>query len=220
LSDSVKHSRIFKDFINPLSLYNPSKPADRITFLWGWLIYPIIVLILGIVLLSFIEGLFGYYAETPFVDDFIETWRVFSVICNFLMQLRRLNDLGDSGIKVLLSFIPIINIFYFWGLVFDEGIQKPNEHISGKDHAEENNRESANNINEEIESIKSGLDKGAPVQIMYEMLDSLNLDDEIIKSIIGIATEGKLNQCPDCELVYCSTCDFCGNCGKKLTRVA
>jgi len=70
-----------------------------------------------------------------------------------------------------------------------------------------------------LDTVRKGLDEGNPVQLIYKALESENVDYETIKMTIGIASDGKLSRCDTCDLVYSASCEYCGRCGKKLTRV-
>ena len=43
-------------------------------------------------------------------------------------QIKRLHDIGDSGIWVALTFLPLINILLFWYLTFAKGSKGTNEY--------------------------------------------------------------------------------------------
>lgn len=59
--------------------------------------------------------------------------------------------------------------------------------------------------------------KGIPVNVMYNQLIEMGLEEEIANNLIAIITEGKMLVCENCRLVYSAKLKFCSTCGKQLT---
>jgi hypothetical protein len=58
--------------------------------------------------------------------------------------------------------------------------------------------------------------KGIPVNVMYNQLIEMGLQEEIANNLIAIITEGKMLVCENCKLVYSEKLKFCSSCGNQL----
>lgn len=105
------------EYLNPFELYNPTKPAGRLKYLWG-LLYSLalFLIMLAIMVLAIPEEYIDIYGP-------IEIIGVLGVyIAGSLVAIRRLKDLGQSGWLILLTFVPLVNLFMSLWLLFAPGI--------------------------------------------------------------------------------------------------
>jgi uncharacterized membrane protein YhaH (DUF805 family) len=112
------------EYINPLTLYNPRKPAGRLVFLWG--------LIYGAFLLQVFMAVVGgittekTYALSSDFSDAITTVILIVYLCGyfippFIMVIRRLRDLKEPTGQVVVALIPLVNLVFLLHLLFSPG---------------------------------------------------------------------------------------------------
>jgi hypothetical protein len=111
----------FRDAMDPIRLYNPTRPAGRLLFLWGWLVHSTILLVTWLILVSLINS----DEETQKVLGYLGL--IGYVVAEVFMVLRRLRDLGKSGLTILLGLIPIVNSIFVLYLIFTPGVARSAE---------------------------------------------------------------------------------------------
>ncbi len=108
------NERSWRDWLDPIRLYNPTFPVGRWTFLWGLVIYPFIVMFL--LLTGLIIGLASVVPSAQLGDTLgIVVW-VFMlawVAAVVMICRRRLLTLGMSMAWVWLAILPVVNLALF-----------------------------------------------------------------------------------------------------------
>jgi hypothetical protein len=79
------------------------------------------------------------------------------------------------------------------------------------------NHEQVRKMREFVSLLEEQSAKGIPVNVMFNQLIEMGLEEEIANNLIAIITEGKLLVCESCRLVYSSKLKFCSGCGKQLS---
>ncbi len=116
LQEKRNHRR---DWIDPTRLYNIYIPAGRLTFLWGLVIYPLVVDFLLMTVAIILLETFYTGADLPDTIGivswiFMLVW-VTAAVC---ICYRRLRDLGKSQSWIWLIVLPIVNLIFFLYLLF------------------------------------------------------------------------------------------------------
>jgi uncharacterized membrane protein YhaH (DUF805 family) len=101
-----------RDWLDPTRLYNPKIPAGRLLYLWGGWIYPLLWFLAVAIGAGMLEGMMGYYNESPIMDFLMVPTELAFIVAAVLMVLRRLRDLRTSGWALLVLFVPILNTFF------------------------------------------------------------------------------------------------------------
>lgn len=69
-----------------------------------------------------------------------------------------------------------------------------------------------------ITHVKHKMNEGLSIQHLYASLVEEGLEEQTIKTILAVVTEGKIMLCETCEHGYIETLKFCPNCGSALSR--
>lgn len=109
-------------FINKLFDYRTR--AKRQELYWGVLMFQILTNALNSVLFFFYENIFNI--ETAIVASIIIYWIFWGwyMLANLSCTIRRLHDTGHSGYWVITMFIPFVNIYALYMIVFKPSISK------------------------------------------------------------------------------------------------
>lgn len=109
-------------FINKLFDYRTR--AKRQELYWGVVMFQILTNALNSVLFFFYENIFNI--ETAIVASIIIYWIFWGwyMLANLSCTIRRLHDTGHSGYWVITMFIPFVNIYALYMIVFKPSISK------------------------------------------------------------------------------------------------
>lgn len=109
-------------FINKLFDYRTR--AKRQELYWGVVMFQILTNALNSVLFFFYENIFNI--ETAIVASIIIYWIFLGwyMLANLSCTIRRLHDTGHSGYWVITMFIPFVNIYALYMIVFKPSISK------------------------------------------------------------------------------------------------
>ncbi len=113
--------RNFRDWINPLRLYDPRIPVGRLVFFWGLVIFPFMVMfvLLSAVIIIF-ETAFPN-ASSDYLGIIIYIFMFGWVAAAVAITRRRLFDLGMSQNWIWLAIFPIINLPLIFYLLLKPG---------------------------------------------------------------------------------------------------
>lgn len=109
-------------FINKLFDYRTR--AKRQELYWGVAMFQILTNALNPILFFFYENIFNI--ETAIVASLIIYWIFWGwyMLANLSCTIRRLHDTGHSGYWVITMFIPFVNIYTLYMIVFKPSISK------------------------------------------------------------------------------------------------
>ena len=82
-----------------------------------------------------------------------------------------------------------------------------------------NSQESQSEINQFIENLKSKLDEGFPLELLYAFILNDGGSEEVAKTVIAIVSEGKIKNCDRCDLSYIYSLNYCHECGNPLSEI-
>lgn len=111
-----------RDWIDPFRVYDGSTPARRLMYLWGVIVFPVVVLIFVSAIALTIDFVVGNNAENSLINVAWIGWYVFYLVAGLIVSGRRLKDLGRPGSDVILLFLPLVNIVLGFQLLFKLGI--------------------------------------------------------------------------------------------------
>ncbi len=104
----------FREWIDPMRLYNPTVGAGRVTFLWGLVIYPFMVMF--VLLTAAIIAIESFSGSANAADSIGIVTYVFMlgwVAAAVFICRRRLLQLGKSQAWVWLAIVPLANLGLF-----------------------------------------------------------------------------------------------------------
>jgi len=85
-----------------------------------FVVVTVAMLVFGMVLFGL-----GMYFKTSLLS---QVGLLFSIYALLIVPIRRFQDMGWSGLNVLALFIPLLNVFYLFKLLFSKGIQGENKY--------------------------------------------------------------------------------------------
>ena len=188
---------IMKYYIRALKNYaDGDGRATRRELIWYYVFHYIIVFVL-----SFLDGLFGFYStEIPLDYGYMTIIYMLATACpTICLQVRRLHDVGKSGSWWWGSKIPIL-CFYVLYLYLKRGDENTNEYGPPVTH---------NGSSKEVKSVSYTPPVHQPVPIK------------------PVAPQ-PISQIPDSKkAIYCRICGtkliegavFCGKCGTKVVDI-
>jgi uncharacterized membrane protein YhaH (DUF805 family) len=101
-----------RDWLDPTRLYNPKAPAGRLMYIWGVWIYPFLWTLAIMFVVVGVEGMMGFYDESPILDIVLVPMELAALVAGVLIVLRRLRDLEMSGWSLLLFLVPVVNLLF------------------------------------------------------------------------------------------------------------
>jgi len=109
------------DYLNPLRVFDARRPAGRLAFVLGYVYLLILALVITVIDWSLGADLSAY---PPTSLSILGTIGVITLV------LRRLKDMRSSGAWVLVTFVPVLNLFFFICLALIPGKPKTQEALS------------------------------------------------------------------------------------------
>ncbi len=126
-----------RDWFDPARLYNPTRPAGRLAFLWGLVIYPFLVMF--VLLTAIITAMMSFITSAQLGDYlgivvwvFMLAW-VAAAVC---IVRRRLLQVGKSGAWVWVAIVPVVNLALFAYLLFKPGAARAGNPLAEQQHAD------------------------------------------------------------------------------------
>jgi hypothetical protein len=102
-----------RDWLNPLRLYDPRLSAEKLVFLWGLAIYPLVVMfVLLTVIIIFVETAFPNI-NPDYIGLIVWPFMLAWVAATVAITRRRLFRLGKSQRWVWVAIFPIVNLPLF-----------------------------------------------------------------------------------------------------------
>ncbi len=110
--------RHFRDWLNPLRLYDPRIPAGRWVFFWGLAIYPFVVIYLLLAVIFLVLFTVSPNINPDYIGLIVWPFMLAWVAALVAITRRRLLQLRMSQNWVWLAILPIINIPLLLYLLF------------------------------------------------------------------------------------------------------
>ncbi len=102
--------RPLRDWIDPLHLYDPRRPAGRLVFFWGLAIFPLLVIFLLLTsILIFVETVFPTI-NPDYIGIIVYPFMLGWVAAAVAITRRRLLQLNMSPMWVWLVIFPIVSL--------------------------------------------------------------------------------------------------------------
>jgi uncharacterized membrane protein YhaH (DUF805 family) len=120
--------RHIREWIDPLRLYDPRVPAGRVVFLWGLVIFPVVVIFVLLTVILIIVETVSPNVSPDYIGIIVWPFMLFWVMTTVAITRRRLLQLGRSQNWVWLAIFPIVNLPLFLYLLL-----KPGPVVSGGD---------------------------------------------------------------------------------------
>src|SRR5689334_15717557 len=99
-----------RDWIDPLRLYDPRRPARRVVFLWGLAIFPpFVIFVLLTVIIIALEAAVPN-VNPDYIGIIVWPFMLAWVTATVAITRRRLLQLGRSPAWVWLAVLPIVNL--------------------------------------------------------------------------------------------------------------
>lgn len=106
-------NRDFRDWIDPLRLYDTRLPAGRLVFLWGLAIFPPVVIFLLLTVILMIVETASPDINPDYIGILVFPFMLAWVAATVAITRRRLLRLGLSQRWVWLAIFPIVNLPLF-----------------------------------------------------------------------------------------------------------
>ncbi len=113
--------RHLRDWIDPLRLYDPRVPAERLAFLWGLAIFPPVVLFVVLTVIIIVVETVSPNVNPDYIGIIVWPFMLAWVMATVAITRRRLLRLGRSPRWVLVAILPIVNLLLFIYLLLKTG---------------------------------------------------------------------------------------------------
>jgi uncharacterized membrane protein YhaH (DUF805 family) len=113
--------RHLRDWIDPLRLYDPRIPAGRLAFLWGFAIFPPVVIFAVLTVIIIIVESVSPSVNPDYIGIIVWPFMLAWVAATVAITRRRLLQLGRSPSWVWMAILPIVNLPLFVYLLLKPG---------------------------------------------------------------------------------------------------
>ncbi len=117
--------RHFRDWIDPLRLYDPRVPAGRLVFLWGLAIFPPIVIFVLLTAIIIVVEAVSPNVSPDYIGIIVWPFMLAWVAANVAITRRRLLQLVGwqwwVWVVILVAILPIVNLPLFLYLLLKRG---------------------------------------------------------------------------------------------------
>ncbi len=115
------HRRLLRDWLDPLRLYDPRRPAGRWVFFWGLAIFPPVVIFVLLTLILIIVYTVSPDVDPDYIGIIVWPFMLAWVAATVAITRRRLLQLNMSQRWVWLAILPIVNLPLFLYLLLKSG---------------------------------------------------------------------------------------------------
>ncbi len=112
-STPLGERRHLRDWLDPLRLYDPCRPAGRSVFLWGLAIFPLVVIFVLLTVILIVVGTISPNINPDIIGIIVWPFMLAWVAATVAITYRRLFQLRMSPRWVWVAILPIINLFLF-----------------------------------------------------------------------------------------------------------
>lgn len=113
--------RYLRDWIDPLRLYDPRIPAGRLVFIWGLVVFPLVVIfVLLTVTLTVVEAV-SPDINSDYIGIIAYLFMLVWVTAAVAITRRRLLQLERSPRWIWVAILPIVNLPLFLYLLLKPG---------------------------------------------------------------------------------------------------
>ncbi len=105
--------RYLRDWIDPLRLYDPRVPAGRFVFLWGLVIFPLLVMFVLLTVILIVVETIAPNINPDYIGIIVWPFMLAWVAATVTITRRRLLQLEMSQRWVWVAILPIVNLPLF-----------------------------------------------------------------------------------------------------------